>query len=198
MAFDPETVNSYELGWKGSAINRRLELGDCRLLRRLRGRPDPGALSACDSQRHRQLLRRDDKCRQGGLQGCRARKPYRAPGGEPLRRRRPAQLRGFAGLPGRRVQGISERGRFGPDDADHSRAGASTCSDFREVQNTPKWTLSGSLDYDVPHSSGRLNLNSTVSYRSKSQQFEIAIPELDQEALRCGMPTPSGGRRATA
>ena len=35
-------------------------------------------------------------------------------------------------------------------DADHSRAGARRLADFREVQNTPKWTLSGTLDYDVP------------------------------------------------
>ena len=32
----------------------------------------------------------------------------------------------------------------------------------------------------MPISSGRLNFNTTVSYRSSSQQFEIAIPELDQ------------------
>ena len=53
-------------------------------------------------------------------------------------------------------------------------------SDFRKVQNTPKWTLSGTVDYDVPVGYGRLNFNTTVSYRSASQQFEIAIPGLDQ------------------
>jgi iron complex outermembrane receptor protein len=53
-------------------------------------------------------------------------------------------------------------------------------ADYRKVQNTPKWTLSGTLDYDVPVATGRLNFNTTVSYRSSSQQFEIAIPGLDQ------------------
>ena len=51
---------------------------------------------------------------------------------------------------------------------------------FRKIQNTPKWTLSGTLDYDTPFAGGRLNVNTSVSYRSESQQFELAIPGLDQ------------------
>ena len=53
-------------------------------------------------------------------------------------------------------------------------------ADARKIQNTPKWTLSGTVDYDTPVAGGRLNLNSTLSYRSSSQQFELAIPGLDQ------------------
>ncbi len=53
-------------------------------------------------------------------------------------------------------------------------------ANYRKIQNTPKWTLSGSLDYDTPLAGGRLDLNTTVSYRSKSQQFELASPGLDQ------------------
>jgi iron complex outermembrane receptor protein len=51
---------------------------------------------------------------------------------------------------------------------------------FRHVQNTPKWTLSGTLDYSAPAGDGRLDLNTTVSYRSKTYQFEIANPYFDQ------------------
>jgi iron complex outermembrane receptor protein len=51
---------------------------------------------------------------------------------------------------------------------------------FRRIQNTPKWTLSGTLDYDTPLADGRLDLNTTLSYRSSSQQFELASPMLDQ------------------
>ena len=51
---------------------------------------------------------------------------------------------------------------------------------YRKIQNTPKWTLSGTLDYETPAGSGRLDLNTTLSYRSSSQQFEIATPMLDQ------------------
>lgn len=61
---------------------------------------------------------------------------------------------------------------------------ASTPTDvasFRQVQNTPKWTLSGSLGYDAPVGSGRINFNTTVSYRSKTFQFEIPNPYIDQD-----------------
>ena len=56
-------------------------------------------------------------------------------------------------------------------------------ADFRKIQNTPKWTLSGTLEYDTPAFGGRLNANTTLSYRSKSQQFELASPGLDQKGF---------------
>jgi iron complex outermembrane receptor protein len=51
---------------------------------------------------------------------------------------------------------------------------------FRHVQNTPKWSLSGTLAYDTPAGDGKLNFNTTVAYKSKTYQFEIANPYLDQ------------------
>jgi iron complex outermembrane receptor protein len=53
-------------------------------------------------------------------------------------------------------------------------------ANFRKIQNTPKWTLSGTIDYDTPAFGGRLDANTSVSYRSSSQQFEIRSPGLDQ------------------
>src|SRR5205085_8723390 len=50
----------------------------------------------------------------------------------------------------------------------------------RRIQNTPKWTLSGTLDYDTPLAGGRLDANTTISYRSFARQFEFSIPYLDQ------------------
>jgi iron complex outermembrane receptor protein len=54
-------------------------------------------------------------------------------------------------------------------------------ADRREVQNTPEWTASGTVNYAVPVGNGELNFNSTLSYRSASQQFELRTPGLDQE-----------------
>ncbi len=54
-------------------------------------------------------------------------------------------------------------------------------ADFRRVQNTPEWTASGTLAYTTPIGSGRLNANTTVSYRSKTFQFEIPNPFIDQK-----------------
>lgn len=53
-------------------------------------------------------------------------------------------------------------------------------SDFREVQNTPEWSGSATLGYTTPVGSGDLYLGSTVSYRSETSQFEVPNPFLDQ------------------
>jgi iron complex outermembrane receptor protein len=51
---------------------------------------------------------------------------------------------------------------------------------FRDVQNTPSWTASATLAYMTPVGTGRLNLGTTVSYRSSTTQFEIPNPYIDQ------------------
>ncbi|MCC7394873.1 MAG: TonB-dependent receptor, partial [Sphingomonadaceae bacterium] len=51
---------------------------------------------------------------------------------------------------------------------------------FRQVQNTPEWTASGTLAYNTPLGAGRLNLGTTLSYRSRTYQFEIPSPYIDQ------------------
>ncbi|MEM1151889.1 MAG: TonB-dependent receptor [Pseudomonadota bacterium] len=60
-------------------------------------------------------------------------------------------------------------------------------SDERVIQNTPDWTASGRLAYDTPFTiadnDGRLLLNTLVSYRGDSSQFEAPNPFLDQEAF---------------
>ena len=55
-------------------------------------------------------------------------------------------------------------------------------SDQREVQNTPEWSGSATLGYTTPVGSGDLYLGSTVSYRSKTTQFEVPSRFLDQPA----------------
>ena len=51
---------------------------------------------------------------------------------------------------------------------------------FRDVQNTPAWTASATLAYMTPVGAGRLNLGTTVSYRNSTTQFEIPNPYIDQ------------------
>ena len=57
----------------------------------------------------------------------------------------------------------------------------------RAFQNTPKQTASLRASYDWPlamlGSAGKLSLLSSVSHRSKTQQFEFAVPILDQSAF---------------
>ena len=58
-------------------------------------------------------------------------------------------------------------------------------ADQRVFQNTPEWTGSLRLAYDTPFNillkEGRLTINQLTSYRSESSQFEVRSP-LDQEA----------------
>ena len=54
-------------------------------------------------------------------------------------------------------------------------------ADYRYVQNTPEWTASGTLSYSTPVGDGDLYFGTTASYRSKTYQFEIANPYLDQD-----------------
>lgn len=56
-------------------------------------------------------------------------------------------------------------------------------SEFREVQNTPKWTASGTLAYSTPIGDGDLSFGTTLSYRSKTYQFEIPNPYIDQKGF---------------
>lgn len=51
---------------------------------------------------------------------------------------------------------------------------------FRQIQNTPDWTASATLAYMTPVGAGRLNLGTTLSYRSSTNQFEIPNPYIDQ------------------
>ena len=55
-------------------------------------------------------------------------------------------------------------------------------ADITDIQNTPTWTASGTLGALVPMGAdGELNLSTTLSYRSETQQFEYPSPYLDQE-----------------
>ena len=53
-------------------------------------------------------------------------------------------------------------------------------AEFRDIQNTPAWTASATLAYMTPIGAGRLNLGTTLSYRSSTSQFEIPNPYIDQ------------------
>jgi iron complex outermembrane recepter protein len=52
----------------------------------------------------------------------------------------------------------------------------------RAFQNTPEWTISETLSYNTPIGTGSLNASTTLSFRAKSQQFELRTPMLDQGA----------------
>ena len=54
-------------------------------------------------------------------------------------------------------------------------------AEFRKVQNTPEFTGSANLSYTMPVGEADVFMNVGVSYRSKTYQFEIPNPYLDQD-----------------
>ena len=57
---------------------------------------------------------------------------------------------------------------------------ATNVAQFRRVQNTPEFTSSATAAYTTPIGEGRIDASATWSYRSKTYQFEIPNPFIDQ------------------
>ena len=176
MSFDPETVDSYELGWKASLLNNRLQFataifnadykevqvpGSAGCILVVNGVPTP---SFCG------ITTNAGKARFRGIEfeGNARVAEDMAVAGDRL------NIAGMLGyLDAKYREFITNIPGQGPVDV----------ADFRRIQNTPKWTASGSLDYSTPAMGGRLYANTTLSYRSKTQQFELASPGLDQNGF---------------
>jgi iron complex outermembrane receptor protein len=59
-------------------------------------------------------------------------------------------------------------------------------ADERVFQNTPEWTATGALTYEIPvnmfNTPGLFSIITALSYRGEHSQFEIPNPFLDQDA----------------
>ena len=180
MTFKPEKVSSYEAGWKASMLDHRLQF----------------ALAVFDAEYKDVQVPGSAGCTVGGVQtfcgittnagGAR----FRGVEWESNLR-----LGEILAAPGDRLTFSDSVGYL---DAKYTHfisvvtmdptgktvpATQVDLANYRKIQNTPKWTLSGTLDYDTPLSGGRLDINTTVSYRSSSQQFELRSPGLDQSGF---------------
>ena len=172
MAFDPEKVDSYELGWKASVFDRRLQFATAIFDAEYKDVQVPGSAGCviggiatfCG------ITTNAGKARFRGLEfegNLRAAENL-ANAGDRLNF---SATLGY--LDAKYLQFITNIAGVGPVDV----------AKERKIQNTPKWTMSGGIDYDTPLGSGRLDANANLSYRSKSQQFELATPGLDQKGF---------------
>lgn len=169
MAFDPEKVDSYEAGWKASLLDRKLQF----------------ALAVFDAEYRDVQVPGSAGCVVGGVAtfcGITTNAGKARFRGVELESN--ARLAQDFATPGDR---LTFAGTLGYLDAKYlnfitniAGVGPVNVASDRKIQNTPKWTLSGSLDYDTPAFGGRLDANTTLSYRSASQQFELRTPMLDQ------------------
>ena len=169
LGFKPETVDSYELGYKASLLDRRLNVAIAAFRADYTDVQIPGS-SGCvvgGIATFCGVVTNAGKARFQGLELEMTEK----------------LARDFAMAGDTLTFGYS-LGYIDAKFVKYITNIASTPTDvapFRQVQNTPKWTLSGSLAYDAPVGSGHINLNTTVSYRSKTFQFEIPNPYIDQD-----------------
>ena len=168
LSFEPETVDSYELGWKGSVFDRRLNFALAAFYADYKDVQIPTSVgfdSNGDGTNDTFI----------GLTGNAAKAEIKGIELEVMAR----LARGFAGS----GSGINFTGTLGYIDAqfkEYIDAFGNDVSDLRAVQNTPDLTLSGTLDGSVGAGPGLLTASTTLSYRSKTNQFELPSPFLDQ------------------
>jgi iron complex outermembrane receptor protein len=165
LSFDPEKVDTYELGYKGSMLDRRLTLSVAGFYSNYKDVQIPGSVG----------------CLVGGLPSfCGITTNAAKATIKGLEVEANAVLaRDFAGAGSR----FAFNGSLGYIDAQYKTfigpTGADV-ADLRTFQNTPKWTVSGTLAAGVPAMGGMVDFSTTLSYRSLTHQFEIPIPALDQ------------------
>ncbi|HET9459345.1 MAG TPA: TonB-dependent receptor [Sphingomicrobium sp.] len=169
MAFDPETVDSLELGWKASLFANRLQIATALFNADYKDVQVPGSAGCIVGgvSTFCGITTNAGKARFRGFEfeGNARLAEDMAIAGDRLNL---AAMLGY--LDANYREFITNIPGQGPVDV----------ADFRKIQNTPKWTASGSLDYSTPAWGGRLYANTTLSYRSKTQQFELRTPMLDQ------------------
>ena len=167
LTFKPEKVDSYEIGWKSSLLNHRLQLATAIFDAEYKDVQVPGS-EACTVNNLPNFCGITTNAGKARMRGIEIETNARL--GENLATQ--GDRFSFAGslgyLDGKYLKYITNIG--GPVDVAKNR----------KIQNTPKWTLSGTLDYDTPAWGGHLDMNTTVAYRSAAQQFEISTPFLDQ------------------
>ncbi|WP_230080017.1 TonB-dependent receptor [Alteripontixanthobacter maritimus] len=168
LSFAPETVDSYEIGYKGSLFGGALNLAVAGFYADYTDVQIPGSVA----------------CEVGGLPSfCGI-----------VSNAGKAEFKGIEGEAnmrvGRDLFGVGDRLNIaltgGYIDAEYKEyvtniGGTPTdVAEFREVQNTPEFTGSATLAYSAQLGEGDLDFSTTVAYRSKTFQFEIPNPFIDQ------------------
>ncbi len=165
LSFDPETVKSYEIGWKGAAFDHRLTWALDGFYSNYSNVQIPGSVG----------------CVVGGVQtfcGITTNAAKADIKGVELETNA-VLARGFAGPASK----VYFAGTLGYIDAKYKRFIGPTGVDVANVrvfQNTPDWTMSGTLGAAMGVAGGDLTASTTLSYRSLTHQFETASPFLDQ------------------
>jgi iron complex outermembrane recepter protein len=165
--FDPERVTSYEIGYKANLFDRRLRLAIAGFYADYRDVQVPGSVGAVINgvPTFVGVTTNAGAASFKGVEVEAVATLFRGDNGSRL------NFSGTMGyLDAQYDEFITNIPGLGPVDV----------ADFRRIQNTPKWTLSGTLDFTTPMAGGEVSASTTLSYRSKTFQFETPSPYLDQ------------------
>lgn len=162
LSFAPETVDSYELGYKGSLMGGRLNVAVASFYADYTDVQIPGSV-ACTVAGLPSFCGVVSNAGKATFKGIEFEANARLGGGFDL-----ATAIGY--IDAEYDEYVTNIGGVPTDVAE-----------FREVQNTPKWTASGTLSYNAALGDGDIYFGTTVAYRSKTYQFEIPNPYIDQK-----------------
>ncbi|MCW3835087.1 TonB-dependent receptor [Sphingomonas canadensis] len=164
MSFDPEKVNSYEIGWK-SSFGRDLNIALAAFWADYTDVQVPGSIGTTVGgvQTFIGITTNAGKARMRGIE---------FEGNAVL-------ARDF-GVSGGKLGFNWAVGYLDAKYLEFIDARGIDVASNRKVQNTPDFTGSGTLSYNAPMGDGSITASTTVSYRSASQQFELKTPLLDQ------------------
>lgn len=169
LSFLPETVDSYEIGYKGNLLDGALYVAVAAFRMDYQDVQIPGSAGCtvggvptfCG------IITNAGKARFQGIEletNARLARDLIAPGDR-------LSFTGSLGfIDAKYKEYITQIAGRGPVDV----------AAYRKVQNTPRWTASGTLAYSTGLGEGDLDLSTTVSFRSKTYQFEIPNPYIDQ------------------
>ena len=166
LSFAPETVDSYELGYKGSLMGGAVNVAVAAFYADYTDVQIPGSV-ACTI-----LVAGAPTPSFCGVVSNAGKASFKG-----------IEFEGSARLGG----GFNLSTALGYIDAEYDEyitniGGQPTdVAEFREVQNTPAFTASGTASYTTALGDGDIYFGTTVSYRSKTYQFEIPNPYIDQE-----------------
>jgi iron complex outermembrane recepter protein len=165
LLFKPESVDSYEVGWKSAFFDHALTFALDGFYADYTDVQVPGSVGAVVNG-VQTFIGITTNAAKAKIKGVELESNINA-------------ARGFAG-PG---SAITFNGTLGYTDAKFDRYIGPTGTDIANIsafQNTPKWSLSGTLGTNLPMGGGAFSASTTVSYRSLTHQFQQPSPFLDQ------------------
>jgi iron complex outermembrane receptor protein len=169
LSFRPEKVDSYELGFKANLLDRRVYIATAAFWMDYTDVQIPGSVA----------------CRVGAVDTF-----CGVVSNAGKARMRGFEFEGRARLIDNDNGKLTLSGSVGYIDAKYLSYITNVAStptqvaQYRHVQNTPAWPGSASLDYAMNLGEGTLTIGGGMSFKSKTFQFEIANPYLDQPAYQ--------------